>query len=125
VWAEAQNGRVRGARSCQTVPTAPTRSDQVIRLSVLYPSSEGSTFDHDYYREKHVPLALRAWGLDKADIEKGIDGPYVAAVHFEFDSVEAMGAAMAAEATGDVMADVANYTNITPVLQTSEIVPPG
>jgi hypothetical protein len=32
----------------------------VIRLSVLYPSSEGSTFDHDYYRDKHVPLAMRA-----------------------------------------------------------------
>jgi len=29
---------------------------------------------------------------------------------------------MAAEGTGDVLADVANYTSITPVLQTSEIV---
>ncbi|HUE08057.1 MAG TPA: EthD family reductase [Acidimicrobiales bacterium] len=95
----------------------------MIRLSVLYPSSEGSTFDHDYYRENHVPLCLRAWGLGKADIDKGVDGPYVAAVHFEFDSVEAIQAAMAAEATGEVLADVANYTNITPVLQTSEIVP--
>jgi uncharacterized protein (TIGR02118 family) len=92
---------------------------------VFYPSSEGSTFDHDYYREKHVPLAMQAWGLSKAQIDKGVDGPYVAAVHFEFDSVDAIGAAMAAEATGEVMADVANYTNITPVLQTSEIVPLG
>ena len=97
----------------------------MIRLSVFYPSSEGSTFDHDYYREKHVPLAIRAWGLSKADIDKGVDGPYVAAVHFEFDSVEAIQAAMAAEATGEVLADVANYTNITPVLQTSEIIPLG
>lgn len=97
----------------------------MIRLSVLYPSSEGSTFDHDYYREKHVPLVMRAWGLDKADIEKGIDGPNVAAVHFEFDSVEAIQAAMAAEGTGEVMADVANYTNITPVIQTSEIIKLG
>jgi hypothetical protein len=32
---------------------------------------------------------------------------------------------MAAEGTGEVMADVANYTNITPVLQTSEIIPLG
>ena len=94
----------------------------MIRLSVFYPSSEGSTFDHDYYREKHVPLAVKAWGLTTADIDKGVDGPYVAAVHFEFDSVEAIQAAMAAEATGEVLADVANYTNITPVLQTSEIV---
>jgi uncharacterized protein (TIGR02118 family) len=95
----------------------------VIRLTVLYPSAEGARFDHDYYRETHVPLAMRTWGLTKAEIDKGVDGPYVAAVHFEFDSVEAMGAAMGAEATGDVLADVANYTDITPVLQTSEIVP--
>lgn len=97
----------------------------MIRLSVFYPSAEGATFDHDYYREKHVPLCLRAWGLDKADIDKGVDGPYVAAVHFEFDSAEALQGAMAAEGTGEVMADVANYTNITPVLQTSEIIPLG
>ncbi len=71
----------------------------MIRLSVLYPSSEGATFDHDYYRDTHVPLAMRAWGLAKADIDKGVDGPYVAAVHFEFDSVDALGAAMGAEAT--------------------------
>jgi hypothetical protein len=32
---------------------------------------------------------------------------------------------MGSEATGEVLADVANYTNITPVLQTSEIVPLG
>ena len=94
----------------------------MIRLSVLYPAGEGATFDHDYYRETHVPLAMRAWGLSEAEIDKGVDGPYVAAVHFEFDSVDALGAAMAAEATGEVLADVANYTNIAPVLQTSEIV---
>ena len=69
-----------------------------------------------------MPLACKTWGLDSVVIDKGVDGPYVAAVHFEFDSLEAMGAALAAEGTGEVMADVANYTNITPVTQTSEVV---
>jgi uncharacterized protein (TIGR02118 family) len=92
-------------------------------MSVFYPSSEGATFDHDYYRNSHVPLAMRTWGVTRAEIDRGVDGPYVAAVHLEFDSVEAMQAAIAAEGTGEVLADVANYTNITPVLQTSEIVP--
>ncbi|MEY2568723.1 MAG: hypothetical protein QOE35_3252 [Actinomycetota bacterium] len=94
----------------------------MIRLTVMYPSTEGATFDHDYYRDKHVPLAVKAWGLDSAEIDKGIDGPNVAAVHFTFASQEAMQTAMGSPGTADVMADVANYTTIAPVLQISEIV---
>ena len=99
-----------------------TKGRSVIRLSVLYPSTEGATFDHDYYRDQHVPLAVKTWGLDGAEIDKGVDGPYVAAVHFTFDSLDALGAAMGAAGTADVIADVANYTTIAPVMQTSEIV---
>jgi uncharacterized protein (TIGR02118 family) len=94
----------------------------MIRFSVLYPSTEGATFDHDYYRTKHVPLAVQTWGLDGAEIDKGISGPYVAAVHFTFATQEAMDAALGGEGTGAVMADMANYTTIAPVIQTSEIV---
>jgi uncharacterized protein (TIGR02118 family) len=94
----------------------------MIRLSVLYPRTEGATFDHDYYRDSHVPLAVSTWGLDGADIDKGLDGPYEAAVHFTFESIEAIGAAMGQPGTAQVMEDVANYTTITPVMQTSEIV---
>jgi len=94
----------------------------MIRLSVLYPVTEGATFDHDYYASSHVPLAVKAWGLEGADIDKGVNGPYVAAVHFTFDSMEAMGAALGAPGTAEVMADVPNYTTIQPVMQTSEIV---
>jgi uncharacterized protein (TIGR02118 family) len=96
----------------------------MIRLSVLYPKTDGATFDHDYYRDKHVPLCCSTWGLSaaQAQIDKGVDGPYEAAVHFTFDSLEALGAAMGGEGTGAVIADVANYTTIQPVMQTSEIV---
>ena len=94
----------------------------MIRLSVFYPSTDGASFDHEYYRTKHVPLCLKTWGLDSAEIDRGVDGPYVAAVHFRFASAEALAAAMGSAGTGDVLADVANYTAIAPVLQTSEIV---
>jgi uncharacterized protein (TIGR02118 family) len=94
----------------------------MIRFSVLYPSGEGTTFDHDYYRDTHVPLCVSTWGLERFEIDKGLDGPYVAAVHFFFDSMEAMAAALAAEGTGAVLADVPNYTNITPERQVSEVV---
>jgi uncharacterized protein (TIGR02118 family) len=94
----------------------------MIRMSVYYPATDGATFDHDYYRDTHVPLACSAWGLDSAEIDKGVDGPHVAAVHFRFESVEAMQAAMGSPRTGEVMADVANYTTIAPVMQVAEIV---
>lgn len=94
----------------------------MIRFSVLYPKTEGATFDHDYYANSHVPLAVKTWGLDGAQIDKGLDGPYEAVVHFTFESTDALGAALGNPGTAEVMADVANYTTITAVTQTSEIV---
>ena len=94
----------------------------MIRLTVLYPKTEGATFDHDYYRDRHVPLASEIWGPESAEIDKGIDGPYEAAVHLRFASMEALQSAMALERSGEILADVANYTTISPVLQISQIV---
>lgn len=97
----------------------------MIRFSVFYPAADGATFDHDYYRDSHVPLAVSSWQPVSAEIDRGVDGPYVAAVHFVFESADAMQQALAAEATAAIMADVANYTTITPLTQTSEIVAPA
>jgi uncharacterized protein (TIGR02118 family) len=94
----------------------------MIRLSVLYPSAEGASFDHDYYRDTHVPAAVEAWRPVATEIDRGVGGPYVAAVHFMFASQADLDAALAAEGTAAIQADVANYTSITPVLQISEIV---
>lgn len=94
----------------------------MIRFSVLYPSTEGASFDHDYYVNTHVPMAAEAWGVEGAQIDRGLSGPYVAAVHFTFDSTEALHAALGAPRTAEVMGDVVNYTTISPVTQTSEIV---
>ena len=73
----------------------------MIRVSVFYPSSDDATFDHDYYRDSHVPLCLRTWDIDKAEIDKGVNGPNVAAVHLFFDSMDAFGAAMGSPGTAD------------------------
>jgi uncharacterized protein (TIGR02118 family) len=93
----------------------------MIRMSVLYPGGENDRFDHDYYKNTHVPLACSAWNVG-AEIDKGINGPNVAAVHFFFESLDQMQAAMGAPDTAAVMADVANYTDIAPVMQISEVV---
>ena len=95
----------------------------MIRVTVNYPITEGASFDHDYYQSTHVPLCLSSWPAAKsASIDKGVNGPNVAAVHFTFDSMEAFQASMGSGATGAVMADIANYTTIAPVMQISEIV---
>ena len=92
-----------------------------VRLSVLYPAGDGTTFDHEYYKNTHVPMCTEAWNVG-AEIDKGVNGPYLAAVHFFFESTDAMNSAMGAPGTAAVMADVPNYTNATPVMQISEIV---
>ena len=92
----------------------------MMRLSVLYPATEGATFDHDYYREKHVSLCSEAWMPTRVEVDRGVDGPYVAAVHFLFESADALQTALAGPGTAAIRADVANYTAIDPVLQISE-----
>ena len=68
-----------------------------------------------------APAELDAWL--KAEIDKGLDGqPNAAAVHVYFESMESLGAAMQTPKMGEIMADVANYTNIQPVMQVSEVV---
>ena len=94
----------------------------MIRLSVLYPKTDGASFDHDYYRDSHVPLAVKTWGIERFEIDRGVDGPFEAAVHFFFDSIEAMGAVMATDGSAAVREDIANYTTIVPERQLSEVV---
>jgi uncharacterized protein (TIGR02118 family) len=94
----------------------------MIKMSVTYPSGEGTTFDHKYYATTHVPMCNSTFNPTKTEIDKGIDGPNVAGVHFYFDSMEAFQAAVGSPKMGDVIADVANYTNIAPVMQISEVV---
>jgi uncharacterized protein (TIGR02118 family) len=95
----------------------------MIRLSVYYPKTEGATFDHEYFRTKHRPLAFQRLGaILEGGADRGIDGPYEAAGHAVFESLEAMQAAMSSPGGQIVRADLVNYTTIAPIVQISEIV---
>lgn len=93
----------------------------MIRVSVFYPGGDDITFDHDYYKNSHVPMVTKTWNVG-AEIDKGVTGPYVAGVHFFFETLEAMQGAMAGPEMATIMADIPNYTSSTPVIQVSEIV---
>jgi uncharacterized protein (TIGR02118 family) len=95
----------------------------MIRVSVFYPNEEGGRFDHEYYNQRHLPLVkekMRGLGLLRAESDRGMAGeepesppPYVCIAHLYFNSAHDFERAMAA--TGEeLMADLPNYTNLTP-----------
>lgn len=88
-------------------------------LVVSYPLHDGATFDADYYRDTHIPLVEESWGpsgLTGAEILWPADDaqPVAAMVVLRFRDAAAIDAAMGSPATGAVMADIANFTNIQP-----------
>ena len=94
-----------------------------VKVTVLYPASEGSTFDMAYYNTKHREIVERALGPVEFSCEEGLpDQPFMATGHLVYDSMDVMQQAMAGPDAGEAMADVANFTNITPQLQIGTIV---
>jgi len=101
----------------------------MIKISVYYPNSSGVKFDMNYYVNRHLPMvqkkvgpALKAVGAEQgvAGAAPGSPAPYVAVGHLMFDSVEAFQSAFAPHAEA-IMADVANYTNVQPIIQIAEV----
>ena len=102
----------------------------MIKVSVMYPNVPGVRFDHDYYRDKHMPMlksrmgeSLRFYTVDKglAGAAPGEPAPYVGMCHLFCDSVEAFQAGFGPHAQ-EIMADIPNYTDQSPVIQISEVV---
>jgi uncharacterized protein (TIGR02118 family) len=102
-------------------------------ISVLYPREQGATFDFDYYETVHLPLAARLWGragLVGGEGLKGVAGPggaespYFAIGLIHFASAEALGAAMTGEHAAEIMGDIPNFTNVTPIVQINEKIAP-
>lgn len=93
----------------------------MIRVSVLYPAGDGNTFDMDYYKSTHRPLCLKVLGAERMEVDTAVAGPYLAAGHLYFSSMEAMQAGMGGADAGQAQDDVKNYTNTTPVIQIAEV----
>jgi uncharacterized protein (TIGR02118 family) len=96
----------------------------MIRVSVLYPKSEGTTFDMDYYKTKHRDLCFQVLpDLKRMDVEQGLDGPYIAAGHLFFDNMEELQRSMGGPDAVKAQEDVRNYTNCEPAIQISQVIP--
>jgi uncharacterized protein (TIGR02118 family) len=101
----------------------------MIKVAVLYPNTEGSKFDMDYYLNKHTPMVKQKLGsaLKSVAIEAGLAGAapgtqptYRVLCHLGFDSVDSFNTAFAPHAQA-IMGDIPNYTDVQPVVQIGEV----
>lgn len=101
----------------------------MIKVSVLYPNSDGCRFDIDYYCKNHMPMVKEKVGAACMGIavESGLAGgapgakpPYVAIGHLFFQSVAAFEAAFNPHAD-EILGDIPNYTNVQPLIQIGEV----
>ena len=93
------------------------------RIAILYPKTDGASFDHDYYRDSHMPMVAERLGDNCTGfgIDKVLDGPYEAIGYFHVGDVAGFGESMGVHGT-EILGDIANYTSIAPQVVVSEVV---
>lgn len=101
----------------------------MVKVTILYPNNEGSTFDMDYYTQKHMPMVADVLGesMKYYKIDKGISGrtpeetmPYMAIGYLYFSKLSDYQEAFGPNAK-KITGDIPNYTNVAPIIQISEI----
>ena len=116
--------------SCLQAQTTdvPQVKKGMFKVTVLYPNGEGKTFNMDYYTKKHMPLMAKFFNLKIYAIDKGIAGrgpnepvPFLAIGYLYFDKLSDYENARALHAE-EIKADFPKYTNITPLIQISEVI---
>jgi len=98
------------------------------KVNVMYPNQEDGIFDFEYYTN-HMELVkkyLSPFGLVDTCVEKGISGgggepaPYVCIGSLFFESEDGYDKGIA-EVGHILRGDIANFTNIKPIRQISEV----
>ncbi len=93
----------------------------MISVHILYPKTDDSTFDMDYYTSTHMPMLADALGDDCTGWGASSTGGKWAAIGWaNVSSKEAFDAAMA-EHGAKIMGDVANYTNVQPEMLIGDV----
>ena len=104
----------------------------MVKISILYPKTNDSRFDLDYYLHTHMPTSIGLLsthkGFRSVSVEHGIGGDtpgsepmYVALCHYSFDSMEDFLAAYGPHADA-LQKDMPNFTDVRPVIQVSAVV---
>lgn len=108
---------------------SPMNKKGMIKVTILYPNGEGKTFDMDYYSKTHMPLMQALFGKDMKGyaFDKGVASgkpdtplPFVTIGYLYFENIAAFQEGMKTHGE-KILADIPKYTNITPVVQISEV----
>lgn len=99
-----------------------------LSLQVIYPISNGTRFDFDYYLESHMPFLGKQIGefIQSKVVTKGLAGGpdtpagIYAIATMVFADQQAFDAAM--KAAGPVLADIPNFTDVKPQMLIGEVV---
>lgn len=97
-------------------------------VQVIYPVSEGSTFDFDYYLDTHMSLVEEHMGphIEQTIVSQGYAaGPetppaYHAVATMLFPDRDAMHKAL--KAAGPVNKDIRNFTNVRPDILLGKVI---
>jgi uncharacterized protein (TIGR02118 family) len=100
---------------------ASAASEPTMSLNVIYPNHDGARFDMRYYRDTHIPLAMKVMKADRVILIEGVPmgasaAPYAMIAHFQFASPEALKAALDNPRMAELRADVATFTDIKPTV---------
>ncbi|MGF6696912.1 uncharacterized protein (TIGR02118 family) [Paraburkholderia sp. MM5496-R1] len=90
-------------------------------LIVSYPSTEGGTFDREYYLSTHAPLVHSAWsefGLQSAEVlfPSSEPQPFACVAILLFRDQAGIDNALSSAKAAEVIGDVKNFTNTTPTI---------
>ena len=101
-------------------------------ITIHYPNADGATFDHEYYRTRHLPevgKAFQPFGLGYASVLKGeesVNGAppaYFVTTILSFRDEQGARAAITSDGAKALRDDIANFTSVTPVMQFNTAVP--
>ena len=104
----------------------------MIRVTTLWPRTNDSHFDMEYYLTKHVPMTnarLQSLGLSVvSEVDEGLGSlmpgeppPYAAIGTLLFETMEDLQKGLAAHGA-EIMGDIPNFTDVQPVIQIGSVV---
>ena len=110
-----------GAMTAMSSELASAAPEPTMSLNVIYPNHDGARFDLRYYRDTHIPLAMKVMKADSVILIEGVPmgataAPYAMIAHFRFASPEALKTALDNPQMAEVRADVATFTDIKPTV---------